>query len=61
MKVSTPPTFTGNPGYVGRSRHFRMLLPLTTPSIVEKAMVGFALVFGPRTPGRTWGTRPVFE
>jgi hypothetical protein len=40
---------------------------LLDQSIVsEKAIVGFAIVFGPRTPhgkpgqlGRTWGTRPI--
>ena len=38
---------------------FRMLLPFTTALIVEKAIVGFAILSGPRTPRRTWGTRPI--
>jgi hypothetical protein len=34
---------------------FQLLLPFD----FAKAMVGFALVLGPRTLRRTWGTRPV--
>jgi hypothetical protein len=26
---------------------------------IEKALVGFAVFFGPGTLGRTWGTRPI--
>jgi hypothetical protein len=29
--------------------------------VEQKRSLGFAIVFGPRTPGRTWGTRPVLK
>jgi hypothetical protein len=35
-----------------------LILRLELLANIAKTLVGFALFFGPRTLGRTWGTRP---